>query len=197
MRTRRFFSISAGFFPSASPIFGQMRIKCVSTGIVGSFQTTFKITFAVFRPTPGSVINFSLSCGTIPPKSETSFCESAIIFFDFTEKSPIGRIKSTIRDCPSESIFCGVSAISKSVRVFSFTLLSVACAERTVETKSVYGFFQTSSHFGAGFCFSNRSKTVQISSEERNSIQKLYTKNRRLNVVETGFRQAQSPFFDG
>ena len=40
---------------------------CVSTACAGTRQTVFSTTFAVLRPTPGSVISATRDEGTCPP----------------------------------------------------------------------------------------------------------------------------------
>ena len=73
---------------------------------------------------------------------------------------------------PSAKIFSGVSAILYSGSVALFTLLSVACAESTTDTKSVNGFCAFNSVAGAGFFFLKRRNTSVISSgvSLRNSL---------------------------
>jgi hypothetical protein len=57
----------------------------------------------------------------------------------FCGERPHGRMILWISATGSAAIFSGVSASAKSPGVTSFTFLSVHCAERTTETRSVYG----------------------------------------------------------
>src|SRR5450432_1604830 len=57
---------------------------------------------------------------------------------------------------PSASIFCGVSATANSARVARLTPASVACADKTTATSSVYGLRCSSSPFGSGLALRNR-----------------------------------------
>ena len=57
--------------PGASPVRFATRKMCVSTAIVGCPNATFSTTFAVLRPTPGSVSSASRSAGTLPPCSRS------------------------------------------------------------------------------------------------------------------------------
>src|ERR1700747_2976441 len=67
------------------------------------------------------------------------------------------------RSSPSASIFCGVSATANSSRVALLTPASVACAESTTATSSVYGLRCSNSPFGSGLALQNRSKASRIS----------------------------------
>ena len=58
-----------GVVPSERPILGLMRKICVSTGIVGLLKTALRITFVVFRPTPGKLSNSFSVCGILLLKS--------------------------------------------------------------------------------------------------------------------------------
>src|SRR3981081_231077 len=62
------------------------------------------------------------------------------------------------RSCssPSSIIFCGVSAISNSFRVALLTPASVAWAESTTATSSVYGLRCSSSPLGSGLALRKR-----------------------------------------
>ena len=61
----------------------------VSTAITGFAKAVFKISLAVFLPTPGSFSNCSLLLGTMLPYSLISFSQVATIFFDFVGASPM------------------------------------------------------------------------------------------------------------
>src|ERR1700745_3010007 len=67
------------------------------------------------------------------------------------------------RSSPSASIFCGVSATANSSRVALLTPASVACADSTTATSSVYGLRCSNSPFGSGLALLNRSKASRIS----------------------------------
>src|SRR3954447_25908007 len=71
---------------------------------------------------------------------------------------------------PSASIFCGLSATAKSARVALFTPASVAWAERTTATSSVYGLRCSSSPLGSGFAFLNRLKASRTSADVQRRI---------------------------
>src|ERR1700694_2843534 len=57
---------------------------------------------------------------------------------------------------PSASIFCGVSATLNNSRVALLTPASVACADSTTATSSVYGLRCSSSPFGSGLALRKR-----------------------------------------
>src|SRR3954447_12946494 len=57
---------------------------------------------------------------------------------------------------PSAAIFSGVSAAANSAGVALLTPASVACAESTTATSSVYGLMCASSVLGAGLAFLKR-----------------------------------------
>jgi hypothetical protein len=93
-------------------------------------------TFAVFRPTPGSVVSLSMSAGTSPSNSAMIFCAAPTIALPFWLKNPV--------DLMSGSSCAGVARASavasgnflKSAGVTMFTRTSVDCAERIVATSS-------------------------------------------------------------
>ena len=64
--------------------------------------------------------------------------------------SPIVRMNSFSRSSPRSSIFCGVSATANKAGVARLTPTSVACADSTTATSSVYGLMNSSSVCGIG-----------------------------------------------
>src|SRR5271166_2914514 len=64
---------------------------------------------------------------------------------------------------PSAIIFFGVSATAKSAFVALLTPASVACADSTTATRSVYGLTYSSSPRGSGLAAASRSKTASAS----------------------------------
>src|SRR5258708_34465088 len=66
---------------------------------------------------------------------------------------------------PSAIIFCGASASSNSFRVALLTPASVACAESTTATSSVYGLRCSSSPLGSGLALRKREKASWTSAE--------------------------------
>lgn len=151
IRSRSDCSTFSGVSPSARPILGQMRRRCVSTGIVCSPQITFKTTFAVLRPTPGRLINSSRERGTFPSKSEISFSHRPMTCRALERYRPMDLIYSISPSSPRARIFCGVSATLYNSLVAIFTDLSVAWADKTTATSSVNGEEYSSSDFGLGF----------------------------------------------
>ena len=68
-------SVCSGFLEFVvNPKRSEMRNTCVSTAILGWLKITEATTLAVLRPTPGSCCSNSVSAGTMPLKSVTSFC---------------------------------------------------------------------------------------------------------------------------
>src|SRR3954447_1191610 len=65
-------------------------------------------------------------------------------------------MNSRTRSSPSATIFSGVSAAANNAGVALFTPASVACAESTTATSSVYGLRELSSVVGAGLAFLKR-----------------------------------------
>ncbi|MND03073.1 hypothetical protein D3C83_227210 [compost metagenome] len=70
----------------------ETRKMCVSTAIVGSAKAMFITTFAVLRPTPGSVTSVSRSRGTSLPCRSTSSRLISITFLAFALNRPIVRM---------------------------------------------------------------------------------------------------------
>src|SRR5438552_7298928 len=64
---------------------------------------------------------------------------------------------------PSSTIFCGVSARSNNFRVALLTPASVAWAESTTATSSVYGLRCSSSPLGSGLALLKRAKASRTS----------------------------------
>src|SRR5262245_36493458 len=65
---------------------------------------------------------------------------------------------SRTESSPSAAIFLGVSATRNNGRVALLTPASVAWAERTTATSSVYGFVCSSSPLGSGLAAAKRAK---------------------------------------
>ncbi len=107
-------------------------------------------TFAVFRPTPGSVtISLSLR-GTWPPNWSRSAAESPITDLVLARKKPVGlRISSTSSGLAAARS-SGVGYLANSAGVVMFTRLSVVCADSTVATSSWNGFSKSSSACASG-----------------------------------------------
>ena len=74
-------STSSGVLPEARPSRCATRNTCVSTASVGSPKAVLSTTLAVLRPTPGRASSASRWCGTSPPCSAMSACDSPITFF--------------------------------------------------------------------------------------------------------------------
>ena len=72
-------STFTGSFSLVQPNRRESRPKWVSTVIPGISNACPRTTFAVFLPTPGSVINFSNVFGTSPSKSLSIFVVSPLI----------------------------------------------------------------------------------------------------------------------
>src|SRR2546421_583322 len=73
----------------------------VSTGRPGRPRPTLRMTLAVLRPTPGSVVRSSTVDGTTPPKRSTSAVAMPFKLRDLLRKKPVGRISSS--SCPSST----------------------------------------------------------------------------------------------
>ena len=65
-------STSSGVLPGARPVRLATRKTWVSTAIVGWPKATLSTTFAVLRPTPGSLTSAAWSAGTTPPCASSS-----------------------------------------------------------------------------------------------------------------------------
>ena len=73
-----------------------MRATCVSTTTPSFFPKALpRTTFAVFRPTPGSVTRSSIVSGTRPPKRSTSAAAIPRTLFVLLRKKPVLRISSS------------------------------------------------------------------------------------------------------
>src|SRR5215470_416138 len=72
-------------------------------------------------------------------------------------------IRSRTLASPSATIFSGVSAAANSAGVALLTPASVACADKTTATSSVYGLMCCSSPRGSGSALWKRRKTSSIS----------------------------------
>jgi hypothetical protein len=123
----------------------------VSTVSPGTPKALPSTTFAVFRPTPGSVTRSAIRPGTSPPKRSTSAWLSPSTEFVFARKNPVGlRISSTsARSAPARATASGYFANSSGVTLL--TILSVVCADRTVATSSSKAFVKSSSQCASGW----------------------------------------------
>src|SRR5215467_12528025 len=72
-------------------------------------------------------------------------------------------IRPCTRSSPSAAIFCGVSAAANSAGVALLTPASVACADSTTATSSVYGLMCWSSPRGSGLALWKRRNASSIS----------------------------------
>src|SRR5437763_10793459 len=72
-------------------------------------------------------------------------------------------MSSRTRASPSATIFSGVSAAANSAGVALLTPASVACADSTTATSSVYGLMCCSSPRGSGLALWKRRKASSVS----------------------------------
>src|SRR6478736_1505838 len=75
-------------------------------------------------------------------------------------------MNSRTRSSPSAAIFSGVPAAANSAGVALLTPASVACAESTTATSSVYGLIDLSSVVGAGLAFLKRRNASSTSATD-------------------------------
>ena len=83
---------------------------CVSTAIVGSPKTVFRITLAVFLPTPGNSSSDALSFGTFPSCLLINTLHVLMIFFALLLYKPIVFIYFLRFFRPKDEISLGVFA---------------------------------------------------------------------------------------
>src|SRR5579875_575399 len=127
------------------------RPKWVSTVIPGMPYALPSTTFAVLRPTPGSVTISSRVRGTSPPNRSRSAAASPITDLVFARKNPVGlRISSTSAGFAAARS-SGAGYLANNAGVIMFTRLSVVCADSTVATKSWKGFSKSSSQCASGY----------------------------------------------
>ena len=89
-------STTFGVFPLDNSSRLLTRKTCVSTAIVGLQKIWFKMTLAVFNPTPGKDVRSFKLLGTCSSNSSISFLLKSKMFFAFALYSPIDLIKSQI-----------------------------------------------------------------------------------------------------
>src|SRR2546430_10936129 len=86
------YSILTGFLVFTSPSRLVSLITCVSTANPGTPKPAPRITLAVLRPIPGTLIRSSIVFGTSPPNSSTSLRLAAMILWVLARKNPVGLI---------------------------------------------------------------------------------------------------------
>jgi len=128
------------------------RFTCVSVGIPSHTPyNSPNTTCAVLYPTPGRLWRSSALSGTLPPKSDRTFCAAAITcraLFWKNVTDDISRVNCAIS---ARAKSAGVLYFLKSGSVTRLTSLSVHCAERVTATRNWNGVAYLSSLFGLGY----------------------------------------------
>ena len=153
-----FRSVASGVrLPVVSPRRSATRNTCVSTAIAGRSKTTERMTLAVFRPTPGRERRLSISAGTSPPKSSTSFdaipFSALALLFGYDTDFIYSRICST----PAAAIVAASGKAANSAGVTALIRLSVHCADSITAVSNSKGLLYDSSVFGSGISRAKRS----------------------------------------
>ena len=132
----------------------------VSTAIVGCPKAVFRMTLAVFLPTPGRASKASRFCGTTPPCFSSRRRQVSWMCLPLELNKPMCWIKGLTRSSPRSNRACGVLAILKSLRVPLFTDTSVACADSKTAMSNSKGELYSSSVSGWGLLALSCSKNA-------------------------------------
>jgi len=108
------------------------------------------MTFAVFLPTPGKVINSSIVCGTCSPKRSVTALLEAMRCFALFLKKPVERMSCSTSRRSAAASSAGLRYRRKSEGVTWLTRWSVHWAERIVAMSNSQGERWSSSVFGLG-----------------------------------------------
>jgi hypothetical protein len=108
------------------------------------------MTFAVFRPTPGSSTSASSVAGTSPAWRSWSAAETPSRLFALLRKKPVVFTSSSTSSRFAAASAAGVGYVANSFGVTMLTRLSVHCALRIVATSSWNGVSKSSEHLAPG-----------------------------------------------